>query len=307
MRVFVAGGTGMIGTRLVRKLHQQQHAIVLLTRRPDAAKTALGEAASVVQGDPTVAGPWMDSVNDCDAVINLTGEGVFNKRWNDEFKKVLVDSRVRSTENVVAALARNPRRPDGSPKTLVNASAVGYYGPRGDEEIAEDSPPGNDFLARLCVDWEAAAHKVEASGVRLAIVRVGVVLGKYGGALAKLLTPFKMGAGGPVGSGKQWLPWIHHEDIVGLFVLALENPAAAGPMNGCAPNPVTNKEFSNALGQALHRPAVVWTPEFLLKLGLGEVAEVVTQGQRVLPKKALALGYAFKFPQIDDALKDAIK
>lgn len=307
MRVFVAGGTGMVGSRLVRQLHQRQHAVVLLTRRPDAARTLFGDAASVVEGDPTVAGPWMDAVNDCDAVINLTGEGVFNKRWNDDFKKILVESRVKSTENVVQALARNPRRADGSPRALVNASAVGYYGPHGDEEVTEDTPPGNDFLAKLCVEWEAAARKVESSGVRLAIVRVGVVLGKDGGALAKLITPFKMGGGGPVGSGNQWLPWIHHEDIVGLFLLALENPAASGPINGSAPNPVTNKEFSKALGRVLNRPAIVWTPEFLLKLGLGEVAEIVTNGQRVLPKKALALGYSFKFPEIEAALADAVK
>jgi uncharacterized protein (TIGR01777 family) len=307
MRVFVAGGTGMIGTRLIRRLRERQHDIVLLTRRPEAARTMFGDWAAIVAGDPTAPGPWQDAVADCDAVINLTGEGVFNKRWNDEFKKLLRDSRVLSTDNVVQALARRPTRGDGTPKVLVNASAVGYYGPHGDEEITEESPPGTDFLSRLCVEWEAAARKAEANGVRVAIVRVGVVLAKDSGALAKLLTPFQLCLGGPVGSGSQWMPWIHHEDIVGIFVLALENAAASGPINGCAPNPVTNKEFSNALGRALNRPAFVWTPAFALSLLLGEVADVVVNGQRVLPKRALALGYQFKFPNIDEALRDAVK
>jgi hypothetical protein len=157
------------------------------------------------------------------------------------------------------------------------------------------------------VDWEAAAKAGEAAGLRVNMIRVGVVLGKDGGALAKLLTPFKLGMGGPVGSGRQWMPWIHHEDVVNLFVLGLENPSASGPINGSAPNPVTNKEFGKALGRALHRPSFMWTPGFMLKLGLGEVADVVLTGQRVLPKKALALGYTFKFPHIDEAIKDALK
>jgi uncharacterized protein len=306
MRVFVAGGTGMIGKLLIHRLRERQHTVVLLTRRPDAAKSQFGDAVTVAQGDPTVAGPWTDAIQDCDAVINLTGEGIFNKRWNDAFKKVLRDSRIDSTHNIAHALARNPTTASGAPKTLVNASAIGYYGPHGDEEVTEDTPPGDDFMARLCVDWEAATRKAAEAGVRVAIVRVGVVMGKEGGALAALLTPFKMGGGGPVASGKQWMSWIHAEDIVGLFVMALENSAAIGPINGTAPNPVTNKEFGQALGRALNRPSFVWTPGFALKLLLGEVADVVTNGQRVLPKKVLALGYAFRFPAIDEALKDAV-
>jgi uncharacterized protein len=308
MRVFVAGGTGMIGTRLVRRLQERQHTVVLLTRRPDAARTSFGQAPpQIVSGDPTTAGPWMDAVNDCDAVINLTGENIFNKRWSDAFKKLLRDSRVLSTTHVVEALRRNPVRGDGTPRTLVNASAIGYYGPCGDEEITEEAPPGKDFLAELCVAWEAAARPAEAAGIRVAVIRVGVVLGKDGGPIAKLLTPFKMGAGGPVGSGRQWLSWIHHADIVGIFVHALENSTAVGPINGTAPNPATNKEFSKSLGRALHRPAVMWTPGFALELGLGGVAEVILSGQRVLPKKALTLGYTFKFPGLDEGLADALK
>ena len=205
------------------------------------------------------------------------------------------------------ALARNPKTAAGAPKVLVNASATGYYGPRGDEELTEESPPGHDFMAQLCIDWEAAGREAEALGVRVAMVRIGIVLSKDGGALAALLTPFKMGGGGPVASGKQWMGWIHMEDIIGLFLLALENSSAVGPLNGTAPNPVTNKEFGKALGRALHRPAFVWTPGFALKLLLGEVADVVINGQRVLPARALALGYTFQFPTLDDALQNALK
>ena len=305
MRVFVTGGTGLIGSRLVRRLRERSDHVVLLTRRPDAARQRFGDC-TIVEGDPMQAAAWMDSVAECDAVINLAGENIFARRWNDEFKALLRDSRVKSTENVVRALGKHPRTAPGSAKVLVNASAIGYYGPTGDEELTEDSPPGNDTLARVCVDWENAARAAEAHGVRVAIVRVGVVLDSEGGALAKMLTPFKFFVGGKVGSGKQYVGWIHRDDIVGVFLLALDNADASGPINGTAPNPVTNKEFSKALGRALHRPSVMPTPAFGLRLMLGEVAEVVTTGQRVLPKRALALGYSFQFPEIDAALTNIL-
>ena len=247
-------------------------------------------------------GPWTEKIDACDAVIHLAGENVFGRRWNSAFKKLLVDSRVKSTQNIANAILRKPVSAAGQPKILVNASAIGIYGPRGDEEITEDAAPGNDFLARLCIDWENAAHSVESAGVRSVQVRVGVVLDKEGGALAKLLTPFKMGVGGPVGSGKQWLAWIHHDDLVGLFLFALDNPAARGPMNGTAPHPVTNKDFSTALGKALHRPSFLWTPGFALRVGLGEAADIITSGRRVVPKRALDLGFAFTYPTIDAGL-----
>jgi uncharacterized protein (TIGR01777 family) len=173
--------------------------------------------------------------------------------------------------------------------------------------LTEDGPVGSDFLASLCLEWEKAAQAVESSGVRRASVRVGVVLDKAGGALAKLLTPFKLGAGAPVGSGKQWMSWIHHEDLGSLFLLSLDNPRASGPLNATAPNPVTNRDFGKALGRALHRPAFLPTPAFALRLALGEVAEVITTGQRVLPEKALGLGMQFRFPTIDEALADVVR
>jgi uncharacterized protein (TIGR01777 family) len=306
MRVFVAGGSGMVGSRLVRALHQRGDQVVLLTRRPDAVRQSLGSACTVVGGDPVQPGPWAEAVDDCDAVVNLAGENLFNRRWNDAFKKQLRDSRVLSAQHVVQALARKPRTAAGAPKVLVNASATGYYGPHGDEELTEESPPGNDFLARICVDWEQAARAAEAHGIRVAPVRIGVVLGRDAGAIPKMLTPFKLGVGGPIGSGRQWLSWVHHADIVGILLLALDNPAAAGPVNGTAPQPVTNRDFTKALGRALHRPTFMPIPGFALKLRMGEVAEVLTAGQRVLPAKALSLGYKFKFPDIDAALADVL-
>jgi len=305
MRVFVTGGTGLIGTRLVRRLRERGEVLVL-TRRPPAAHARFGETVEVVEGDPMQAGPWMDAVERCDAVINLAGENVFARRWRSKFKQLLRDSRLRGTENVVRALAKNPRRPDGEPKILVNASAIGYYGPHGDEELSEESPPGSDFLALLCVDWEKAALQARRDGVRVALVRVGIVLDREGGALAKMLTPFKLFVGGKVGSGRQWMSWIHHADMVGLFLLALDDSRANGPLNGTAPNPVTNKVFTKALGRALHRPTILPAPRLALRVVLGEVANVIATGQRVLPQVPLKLGYAFQFPSIDAALADIV-
>jgi uncharacterized protein len=302
MRVFVTGGTGQVGVRLVPRLQERGDEVVLLTRRLAYARERLGSAGAVVEGDPMQPGPWMEAVDSCDGIINLAGENIFARRWSEEFKVLLHDSRVKSTENVVQALARQPRTEAGNPKALVNASAIGYYGPHGDEELDEDSPHGDDTLARICVDWERAARGAEPLGVRAAMVRTGVVLDNEGGALKKLLVPFKMGGGGPVGSGNQWMSWIHYEDLVGILLLALDNGGARGPINGTAPNPVTNRDFAKALGRALHRPSFLPTPGFALRLMLGEVAEALVTGQRVLPKRAQALGYSFKFPQLDAAL-----
>jgi uncharacterized protein (TIGR01777 family) len=306
MRIFMTGATGLVGTRLVRKLRERNDDVLVLTRRPDFARERLDPACVIIEGDPMQPGPWREAIRDADAVIHLAGENVFGRRWSASFKTMLYDSRVRSTENVAKALSQSPHTTAGEAKVLVNASAIGYYGPHGDEELTEDSPPGDDALARICIDWENAAHQVESSGVRLAIIRIGVVLDKEGGALKKMLTPFKMFVGGPVGSGKQYVSWIHHEDLVGLFLLALDRPDVRGPMNGTAPQPLTNKEFSKALGRALHRPSFMRTPRFMLRVMLGEVAGLVTKGQRVVPRMALALGYAFKFPGIDAAMRNVL-
>jgi len=308
MRIFLMGGTGLVGSRLIARLCQRRDQVVLLTRRPDVARNRWQEAVTVVEGDPMQAGAWMQAVDDCDAVINLVGEGIFNRRWSAAFVDLLRDSRVKSTANVIAALANRPRNAAGQPKILVNASAIGYYGAHGDEELDENSAAGSDIMAELCVAWEKAAAAAEPLGVRTVRLRIGVVLDKEGGALKQMILPFKMFMGGPVGlTGRQYVSWIHHDDLVGLLLFALDRDEAQGAMNGTAPNPVTNKVFAKALGAALGRPSFMPTPKLILRVALGKVANVVTTGQRVLPRKALTLGYTFKFAHVEEAMKDALR
>src|SRR5437588_5462922 len=306
MQIFVTGGTGLVGSRLVRQLAARGDQVAVLSRRPDTARERLGQAVTVVAGDPMHRGAWMDATANCDAMVHMAGENIFARRWGTAFKELLRTSRIQSTENVVQALARRPRTDNGQAKVLVNASAIGYYGPRSDEELDENSPPGDDFLAHICIDWEKAARAAEAHGVRVAIVRVGVVLDKEGGALKQMLTPFKLGIGGRTGSGRQWVSWIHHADLVGILLRALDSAAATGPINGTAPNPLPNRDFAKALGRALHRPTFMPTPAFALRMMLGEVSQLVTTGQRVLPRQAQGLGYSFRFPTIDAALNDIL-
>lgn len=319
MRVFVTGGTGLVGSLLVKKLRERGDHVLLLTRRPDAVTHLAGTNCAIVNGDPTQPGPWMNVVADCDAVVNLAGEGIFNRRWSDAFKEVIYSSRIKATDNVVSALgkapssatvmtsASKPSAPaDSRRRVLINASAIGIYGPHGDEELNEDSLPGNDFLAKVCTDWEKSAQAATAHNVRVVLLRTGIVLDKNGGALKQMLTPFKMFAGGPVGNGKQWMSWIHNEDEVGLILHALDHVEISGPLNATAPNPVTNREFATALGKALGRPSFMPTPGFILRVMLGQAAEIVTAGQRVLPKKAFAARYAFKFTEVEAALRDLL-
>lgn len=304
MRIFLMGGTGLVGSRLIQRLQARSDEVVLLTRRPDVAKARWQGSVTTVEGDPTQAGGWMQAVDDCDAVINLVGEGIFNRRWNADFIALLRNSRIQSTANVVQALKNKPHNPAGQPKVLINASAIGYYGAHGAEEIDEDSPPGTDIMAQLCVAWENAARQAEPLGVRTVRVRIGVVLDREGGALKQMMLPFKMFVGGPVGfTGSQYVSWIHHEDMVGLLLFALDDREVKGALNATAPHPVTNKVFSRALGHALGRPSFMAAPKVMVRLMLGKVADVVTKGQRVLPKKALALGYRFKFTEVAEAMK----
>jgi uncharacterized protein (TIGR01777 family) len=302
MRVFITGATGLVGSRLVRHLVRRDVPVVVLTRRAVRAHEVFGTDVQIVEGDPTQGGAWTNAIEDCDAVVNLAGENIFARRWNDAFKDQIHDSRVHATQQVAQALARTPISADDRPRVLVNASAIGYYGPHEDEELDERSSAGSDFMAQVCIDWEKATSPAAAAGVRCVFVRIGVVLDREGGALAKLLTPFKLFAGGPVAGGRQWMSWIHHEDLTNILTLALEQSDISGPVNGTAPEPVTNRQFAKALGQVLHRPSFFPTPGFMLRLGLGEVGTVVTKGQKVLPRRALALGYAFKYPTIDIAL-----
>jgi uncharacterized protein (TIGR01777 family) len=312
MRVFITGGTGLIGRSLVGRLLERGDQPVIVTRRADVVRRSPAmRPVRVVQGDPSEAGDWAREVDGCDAVMNLVGHGVFAQRWNTNVKRKIRDSRVHSTENVVAAIGNARVRPS----VLVQASAIGYYGMRGDEELTEESAPGSDFMAVVCREWQEAAAPAEALGVRLAIIRTGVVLARGEGALGVMTPIFKWLPGGaaPIGSGdslvrpgsgRQWMSWIHLDDIVGIYLLALDRADAHGPINGTAPNPVRNSEFSKTLAKVLFRPYVpIGPPDLLLQLVLGEVSQIVTKGQRVLPAKAQELGYIFKHPQLLPALQ----
>jgi len=297
MKLVITGATGLIGSALVDRLWNQFHSLVLLSRRPP---TEIGVAKKEwFAWTPGAGGEWEKTIDGADGVINLAGEPIAGKRWSDAQKQKLRLSRIDSTRSLVSAIAKAQNKP----KFLLNASAVGYYGPHGDETITESTPPGSDFLARLCADWEAEAKKAEAHGIRVAIVRTGIVLARGQGALKKMVPPFKMYLGGPLGSGNQWMPWIHIEDEIGLLVFLMENENARGAFNATAPNPVTMEEFARALGQALNRPSWVSVPPSVLALMVGEMADVLLAGQRAVPEAALKLGYVFKNPTIVGALE----
>jgi uncharacterized protein (TIGR01777 family) len=297
MKLVITGATGLIGSALVDRLWNQFHSLVLLSRRPP---TEIGVAKKEwFAWTPGASGEWEKTIDGADGVINLAGEPIAGKRWSDAQKQKLRLSRIDSTRSLVSAIAKAQNKP----KFLLNASAVGYYGPHGDETITESTPPGSDFLARLCADWEAEAKKAEAHGIRVAIVRTGIVLARGQGALKKMVPPFKMYLGGPLGSGNQWMPWIHIEDEIGLLLFLMENENARGAFNATAPNPVTMEEFARALGQALNRPSWVSVPPSVLALMVGEMADVLLAGQRAVPEAALKLGYVFKNPTIVGALE----
>ncbi|HEY4097436.1 MAG TPA: TIGR01777 family oxidoreductase [Baekduia sp.] len=301
MNVTLTGATGLIGSKLVRALRDRGDTVTVLSRSPGKAGSALGVAA--VAWDPMAGPAPAAALSGRDAVIHLAGEPVA-QRWSAKAKQAIRGSRETGTRNLVEGL-----RAVGAegPKVLVSASAVGYYGPHGDEWIPESTPAGQDFLAGVCVAWEREAQRATMLGMRVVNVRTGVVLDPAGGALAKMLPPFKLGAGGPVAGGDQYLPWIHVDDLVGLYLAALDDPNWSGAYNGSAPSPVTNGQFSKALGRALHRPAIAPIPGLALRLLYGEMADIVTEGQRAVPERALAAGYAFAHPDLAEALADTLK
>ncbi|MGZ3300100.1 MAG: TIGR01777 family oxidoreductase [Isosphaeraceae bacterium] len=315
MRVFITGGSGLIGRHLARGLLEAGHQPVILSRHSDVVRRKSEfRHYQVVQGDPTTEGRWQDEIDGCDAVVNLAGHNLFAERWNTEIKRKIRDSRVHGTDHVVAAISRARKKPG----VLVQASAIGYYGPHGDEELDETSPSGADFLAVVCREWEQTAEPVTQQGVRLAVVRIGIVLAPGEGALAFMTPIFKLGPGAPIGSGgsflakgQQWMSWVHIDDIAGIFQMAVEKAEATGPINGTAPNPVRNAEFSKTLSSVLRKPYTPWRfflpvgpPDFVIQLMLGEVAGVVTTGQKVLPTRARVLGYHYRFPDLVAALRD---
>jgi hypothetical protein len=299
MNIFMTGGTGFVGTYLSQKLISEGHRVTILTQPPgDAALKIAG--LSYLDGNPTIKGKWQESVKEHDVIINLAGASIFS-RWTAEQKKILRDSRMDTTRNVVEALPA-----DASKVTLFSTSAVGYYGFHEDEEMTENMPAGDDFLAQLARDWEQEALRAQDKGARVVITRFGIVLGKNGGALGQMIPLFKYFLGGPLGNGKQWFSWVHMQDLAEAFAFLLTHLEIEGAVNLCAPQPVRNADLGKAIGKILHRPSFIPAPSFMIKLILGEFGSVLLKGQRVIPRRLLDAGFKFKYPNIEEALKGII-
>ncbi|MHB8204061.1 MAG: TIGR01777 family oxidoreductase [Desulfomonilaceae bacterium] len=297
MNVFLTGANGFVGTNLARFLIESGHKVFALVRNPSKA-TGLPKEVTVVIGESTKQGKWQEALDNYDLFINLAGANIF-RRWDEDYKKLLRDSRINTTRNLVDAMTGNA--------TLLSASAVGYYGMTEDEELDESSGPGNDFLAQLAVDWENEALKASNKGARVVITRFGVVLGRDGGALAQMIRPFKFFAGGPIGSGRQWMSWIHIIDLCRAALFAAENEEIRGPVNLCAPGPIRNGDLAKEIGKILGRPSFMPAPGFIVNLAMGEFGSVILKGQRVVPGKLQKHGFSFIFPDIKSALSNLLK
>jgi uncharacterized protein (TIGR01777 family) len=296
VRILLAGGSGFLGRALQAALRTHGHSVGVLTRTPRP-----GETDQIAWTPDGTAGAWAQGLEGVEAIVNLAGEGIGDRRWTDGRKQALRSSRILSTRSIVAAIGRLSR----PPAVLVNGSAVGYYGARGDELITEASPPGTGFLSDLCVEWEREAEQASAL-TRVALVRSGLVLHPEGGALRSLLAPFRVGVGGRLGAGDQFMPWIHRADWVALVEWIITTEAARGAFNGTAPSPVPNAQFSRALGRALHRPAILPVPGFALRMLIGEFADSLLTGQRAIPARAEATGFRFAFRDLEEALRDLL-
>lgn len=294
-KVFIAGGTGFIGSSIIPALLKEGYEVQVLVRNKEKAKK-LPSSCKVIWGNPTKSGEWQKYLEETDIAINLAGQNIFS-RWTKTYKKLILESRIKSTENIVSSLKKSA--------LLINASAVGYYGDKGDTLVTEDSLPGDDFLAKTCIEWEKRALKAKEKGAKVIITRVGVVLGRTGGMLPKILPIFKLGLGGTLGKGNQWFPWIHIKDLVSA-ILFLIKKEKEGIYNFVSPNPVTNKKFTKTLGKVLKRPTLLPVPVFMMKLIFGELANIIICSIRAYPKNLLELGFKFKFETIEDALKDLI-
>jgi uncharacterized protein (TIGR01777 family) len=305
LRVTVTGATGLIGSKLVAALQERGAQVTVLSRDPERAAAQLsssGHAApEAMRWEPISEPAPTAALEGRDAVIHLCGENIA-QRWTAAAKQAIRESRVAGTRNLIAGLAGAEQRPH----TLVSGSAIGYYGPHGEEPLDEDTPPGGGFLAGVCAAWEREAERSRELGVRVVQLRTGVVLDRAGGALARMLPPFRLGVGGPVAGGRQYMSWIHSEDLVGLALAALEDQRFSGPVNATAPEPVCNRDFSRALGGVLRRPALLPVPGLALRMLYGEMSQIITTGARVLPAKPLVLGYRFRHPRLEDALRAAL-
>ena len=300
MRVLIAGATGFVGRALVHALMERGDRRVALTRDPERARMALPGLVHAHAWDPLAGPPPADAFEGVDAVVNLMGESVVG-RWTQRKRGAILESREAATRNLVLGMRDAA---GAAPRTLVSASAVGYYGHRGEEELTEDAPPGEGFLSGVCVQWEAAASEMSSSGTRVVLLRTGLVAGRGGGFLAPLSRLTRFGLGGPAGSGRQWWPWVHLDDVVGLILHALDNEAVQGPLNVCAPAPARQREVASALGRILRRPAFAPAPAFVLRRVLGEFATELLNSRRAVPAAALASGYAFRHTDLDAALRD---
>jgi hypothetical protein len=301
MNVTLTGATGLLGSRIVAALRARGDMVTVLSRDPGRARSTLGDVEAHAWRSLDEPAPAA-ALSGRDGVVHLAGENIA-QRWSDETRRAIQESREVGTRNLIAGLgAAEPR-----PRVLVAASAVGYYGPRGDERLAEDAPPGDDFLARVCVAWEREAQPARELGLRVVSLRNGVVLDSAGGALARMLPFFRLGIGGPVAGGDQYMSWIHADDVAGLYLAALDGDGWDGAFNASAPEPATNRDFSRALGRALHRPAFAPVPGRAVRLLYGDMAEIVTEGQRAVPARALERGYAFRHTDLEAALRDALR
>ena len=301
MKVLVTGATGFVGTRLVNELFKAGHEVNLLSRNAAQAKAKFSIPVNAFSWN-TAELPPKEAFAGVEAVVNLAGEGIANKRWSESQKKKIYDSRITGTTNLLKGL----HNAGVKPKVIVSATAIGFYGDRGNEILKEDAKKGSGFLADVCADWEKAASE-NATGIRLVNLRIGVVLGSNGGMLQKLLPLFKLALGGPVGNGKQWMSWVHVDDLVSLMLYSIANESVSGILNAVAPKPVTNGDFTKAMGQTLSRPAVLPAPAFGIKLAMGELSALVLDSQKVSSEKAEHLGFKFEYPTIDKALNEIVK
>jgi uncharacterized protein (TIGR01777 family) len=298
VKILITGGSGFVGTNLSNYLLRQGHRITALARSVDPHRIR-HENYRYVSADTTQPGPWQAELETVDAVVNLAGATIF-KRWTPAYKKQIYNSRVLTTRNLVAALSPEKNI------TFCSASGAGYYGSRGDDLLTEDEGPGDDFLAGVSVDWEQAALRAADKGIRVALMRFGVVLGRDGGAMAKMIPAFKLFVGGSMGSGKQWFPWIHLDDLLAAVRFILANDQIKGPLNFCGPNPIQYQDLARALGEVLKRPAVMPAPAFMIRLVLGEFGNVFLASQRTLPGKLLSHGFSFRYPEIKDAIRAVV-
>jgi uncharacterized protein (TIGR01777 family) len=298
MKILITGGLGFVGSNLSDYLLEKGHTVVALGRSATHSHIT-SDRYDYISADTSQPGDWQEALGDVNAVVNLVGKSIF-KRWSENYKKQIYDSRILTTRNIVNAL------PQDESIVLCSASGAGYYGNRGDDLLKEDEKPGDDFLASVSIDWEAEALKAADKGIRVAVMRFGVILGKNGGALAKMIPAFKSFVGGPIGNGLQWFPWMHLTDLMAAILFIIETPQVSGPVNFCAPNPTRNRELASTMGEVLSRPAFMPAPAFMIRTLLGEFGNVLLDSQRTIPDKLLSHGFEFQYPDIRSAIMEVV-